>query len=177
MSDQNSIVTPQIRPDDLMSELSIGKDTYYDDLRFLGLRAEKDSEGKAYLTEEQANLVRALRSHVSNVGKREGFFDSKLVTSDRPELESSDRPAADDNEGFDIEELIRRAAELKGQQLAMGDLVTLELAKRMTYEDLPDDVKQKLAAVREAANPKAQPAQVAEKLLSQWRRKLGEGAA
>lgn len=177
MADQNSVVTPQIRPDDLMSELGIGKDTYYDDLKFLGLRAEKDSEGKAYLTEEQANLVRALRSHVANVGKRDGFFDNKLVTSDRPELTESGDDSDSDNEGFDIEELIRQAAELKGQQLAMGDLVKLELAKRMTYDDLPEDVKQKLAAVREAANPKAQPAQVAEKLLSQWRQKLGEGAA
>jgi len=76
MSDQNSSQPHRIRPDDLMQELGIKKDTYYADLNYLEIKASKDENGKAYLTNEQANRVRELRSHVSQTGKREGFASS-----------------------------------------------------------------------------------------------------
>ncbi len=76
MSDQNSEVVYQIRPDDLMTELGIKKDTYYNYLKYLGLKAEKDHDGKAYLTDEQANAMRAMRLHVETTGKMEGFVNS-----------------------------------------------------------------------------------------------------
>ena len=81
MSQPNSVVESQIRPNDLMEELGIKKDAYYAYLKHLGIKAEKDSEGKAYLTEEQANGVRALRSHVKNGGKIEEFSINNLESS------------------------------------------------------------------------------------------------
>jgi len=63
MTDQNSTQFDQIRPEDLMQELGIKKDTYYADLSYLDIKAVKDKNGKVYLTNEQANLVRQLRSY------------------------------------------------------------------------------------------------------------------
>jgi len=62
MSEQNSM----IRPEELMEELGIKKDTYYGDLNYLKIKAAKDYNGKAYLTNEQANLVRELRSYTNS---------------------------------------------------------------------------------------------------------------
>jgi hypothetical protein len=180
MSDPNSATLDPIRPDDLMGELGVKKDAYYEYLRHLGIKASKDKDGKAYLTEEQANLVRSLRSHVEKTGKIEGFpnsIESGLVYAEPADLmgeavqQATQYSQHNINAGDhpDLEDLIRTAAELKGHQLVMGDLVTLELANRLTYADLPEDVKQKVDRVREAANPKLRTAQLAEDLLSQWR--------
>lgn len=70
---------------------------------------------------------------------------------------------------FDFEALMAEAAELRGQQLVMGDLVKLKLASQLNYEDLPDKVRAKVDAVREAASPKFQPDAIASQLLNQWR--------
>jgi hypothetical protein len=172
MDSQNSVVEQQIRPDDLMSELGIKKDAYYAYLKYLNLKAEKDSNGNAYLTEEQANLVRALRSHVQETGKMEGFVNSngELAIAEESSLLDATQTASDQVDIDDqLDDLIRAAAELKGQQLVMPQLVVRELAARMTYDDLPTDIKAKVESVRESASPKFQPIHLAEKLLGQWR--------
>ena len=181
MSNRNSDVLNPIRPDDLQQELSIGRDAYYEDLKFLGIKAEKDSTGKAYLSDEQANLVRALRSHIKNTGKRDGFDvnngnslseENSIVQAQGSDLgqplqevSAQQNPTAD----FDLKVLLSEAAELKGQQLAMADLVKLKLASQMTYEDLPETVRDKVDQLREAANPKFQVDRIAADLLQQWR--------
>ena len=86
LMNQNSTLDQKIRPEDLIQEFNIGKDTYYNDLKYLGIKAEKDSKGKPYLTFEQAEQVRALRSHVSKTGKREGFSYSALTVLDDSKL-------------------------------------------------------------------------------------------
>jgi hypothetical protein len=48
-------------------------------------------------------------------------------------------------------------------------LLIRELANRMTEEDLPDDLKEKVAIAREVANPKWTPAEIATQLLAQHR--------
>jgi hypothetical protein len=177
MSDQNSATLNQIRPDDLMAELGIKKDAYYAYLKHLGIKASKDPDGKSYLTDEQANLVRSLRSHVEKTGKIEGFpnnVESGLVYAESTDLlgdavTQAAQNSTTDTDRLDLEDLIYSAAELKGHQLAMGDLLKLELANRLTYEDLPDEVKQKIDQVRESANPKFRPAHLADQLLQQWR--------
>jgi len=68
-----------------------------------------------------------------------------------------------------LDDFIRVAAELKGQQLVTLQLVIWELASQMTYDDLPDDIKTKVETVREAFSPKLQPAQLATNLLNRWR--------
>lgn len=176
MTDQNSAPLDPIRPDDLMSELGIKKDTYYTYLKHLGIKAAKDENGKSYLTYEQANLVRSLRSHVEKTGKIEGFpnsIESSLTWAEPADLLSNAVTQASQHaeqaNRLDLEDLIYAAAELKGHHIVMGDLVKLELANQMTYDDLPDEVKQKVDRIREAACPKFQPAQIASQLLAQWR--------
>lgn len=174
MSDNpNSVVESQVRPDELMAEFGIRKDTYYDDLKFLGIKAEKDGDGKAYLSEAQASRVRALRAHVVEAGKRDGFMDSALVEMPDADVSGVDSGAmvngAESPSQGDASGLIRAAAELKAQQMIMPELVKLELAKSMSFEDFPEDLQQKVASVREAANPKSQAAQIADQVLNQWR--------
>lgn len=79
---QNSVPDNSIRPDELMSELGIKKDAYYKDLRHLKITPDKDSEGKSYLTNEQADKIRALRNHVEMIGSRKGFDTTAIVRVD-----------------------------------------------------------------------------------------------
>lgn len=172
---QNSDVMTQIRPDDLMAELGIKKDAYYGDLKFLGIKPSKDEKGKVYLEEEQANLVRALRSYMSNnEGKREGFQveGGALAATDAGEVVGSFHPPEqeeDPSTGFDEEALYMEAAELAGHRMTMGEQVVLALASQMTYEDLPESVRSKVDGVRSATVPKFQPEAIASNLLSKWR--------
>ncbi|MBW4523345.1 MAG: hypothetical protein KME16_27215 [Scytolyngbya sp. HA4215-MV1] len=178
MDTPNSVVERQIRPEELMEELGIKKDVYYAYLKYLGIKAEKDLEGKAYLTDEQANAIRALRSHVQNTGKMDGFLNQNgelTIAGEASLLNAAEQAQPQDNPMDEqFEELIRAAAELKGQQLVLPELVIRELASRMTYDDLPEDIQVKVANVRQSASPKYQPAQLANDLLSQWRNRRSQ---
>lgn len=174
MTDQNSPVDYQIRPDELKEELGIQKDAYYAYVKFLNLKIEK-ADGKAFLSQEQADLLRSLRSHVLETGKMEGFVNTnggELATVESSSIDQAtpqvqEIPIEDDNQ---LNEWFRAAAELKGQRLVMPQLVISELADRMGYEDLPDDVKQKVDAVRQSTSPKP-PSQLADQLLARYRQK------
>ena len=175
---QNSVPTNAIRPDELMSELDIKKDAYYKDLNHLDIKPDKDSEGKCYLTIEQANEIRALRNHVNETGSRKDFTNNSIVkVDDSNEMVSNNNEAENDiyinpeepTAQFDINGLMRGAAQLKARELAMPHLVKREIANRMSEEDLPEDLKEKVAIAREVANPKFTPGQLAETLLNQYR--------
>ncbi len=178
---QNSTLDQKIRPEDLIQEFNIGKDTYYNDLKYLGIKAEKDSKGKPYLTFEQAEQVRALRSHVSKTGKREGFSYSALTVLDDSNLatQTNNNPSEDVEDiyvqpeepraQFDFNQLMRGAQEIKLRELATPDLLMRGIADQLTEEDLSDDLKEKLAAVREAVNPKWTPASLATEIVAQYR--------
>jgi hypothetical protein len=175
---QNSVPTNCIRPDELMSELGIKKDAYYKDLSYLDITPEKDSEGKCYLTIEQADRIRALRNYVIETGKRNGFENNSIVkVDDSNEIVSNNNEAENDiyvnreepTAQFDIDGLMRGAAQLKARELATPNLLIRELANRMSEDDLPDDLKEKVAIAREVANPKWTPAEIATQLLAQHR--------
>ena len=167
------------RPDELCEKLGIGSTTYYNRLSHLGIEASKDEEGM-YLTAEQMKLMEELNQHIKQTGKMKGFrVGGELAVSESSGLASgleipvqSDIPGNEDEDG--LEQLIREAAELKVQQAAMPDLVRLHLANGMTEDDLPDDLKAKLLAVREAANPKQNAASIAQQLLERHRQNQGK---
>ena len=186
MSDQNSTVEHQLRPDELMAELDIKKQTYYDYLKHLGIKAEKDLKGKAYLSQAQANLMRQLRSHVLAGGKIEAFDvsnsdPSALVKADAGEMAAAEQVPeveADPTQGLDMDTLLTEAAELAGHRMTLANQMVLQLASQMTYDDLPEHVRAKVDFVREATNPKHQNLSgVASNLLSQWRQKRQSAAA
>lgn len=189
MNQQNSSLSSQTRPEDLMEELGVKKATYYADLKHLGIKASKDENGNAYLTNDEADLVRQLRSHVSQTGKREGFNpedtqgdlvhqeSQEITTLSNQEDSDLDLPGTEDLEGElegnSLEQLIHEAAALKLKNLVAPDLIKLHLAEQMSEEDLPPEMRDRVQAVREAANPKFQPATIASKLLGQWRSRRG----
>jgi hypothetical protein len=162
------------RFEQISEKLSIEKTTYYNRLKFLEIEPNKDSEG-TYLSTEQMEVMEELSQHIRETGKMKGFrCGGELALSESSGLASGldipvqpDIPGDDDEDG--LEQLIREAAELKVQQAAMPDLVRLHLAAGMTEDDLPDDLKAKLQAVREAANPKQSAASIAQQLLQRHR--------
>ncbi len=181
MTDQNSTVEHQLRPEELMAELDIKKQAYYTYLKHLGIKADKDSKGKVYLTQTQANLVRELRAHVVGGGKIDGFEVSNsdpaaLVKAEAVEMDAAGQvPDVDPAQDLDMNELVRGAAELAGHRMTVAHQLMLQMADQMTYEDLPDEVKVKVDSVRQATNPKSQNlATMASDLLSQWRQKRQE---
>ncbi|AOX04724.1 hypothetical protein BJP34_35690 (plasmid) [Moorena producens PAL-8-15-08-1] len=181
MSKQNSTPEGAIRPETLMSELNIKKDAYYKDLNHLKIEAQTDSEGKAYLTQEEADQVRALRSHVKKTGKRSGFSNNSIVKVDDSNLAKENEATTSEIEGdvyvqpenptdqFDPNDLIRSAAELKAYEMAVPDLVKRALADKMDWDDLPEDLQQKVSDAKKAANPKYTPASIADTVLVQHR--------
>ncbi len=176
--DQNSVVECMTRPADLMAELGIKKDAYYSYLKHLDIKPQKDGSGKAFLEPEQADRIRALRAHVLATGKFEGYEETGLATSEEAGLGGSspwdyDTP----QDTTDFERLIRQAQELAAQNMAMGDLVVAQLAQQMTFDDLAPDLQGKVAEVREATRPKANPAEVASRIMLQWRSQRGATAA
>ncbi len=75
--------------------------------------------------------------------------DSNELVSNNSEAENDiyinrEEPTAQ----FNLERLMRDAAELKARELAMPNLVKREIANQMSEEDLPEDLKEKVAIAR-----------------------------
>ena len=195
MSDQNSRPNNMISPDTLQNELSIKRATYYADLKHLGIIADKDEEGKPYLTFDEAEQVRQLRSYVSKYGTRKGFVYEKVdnenniirsivkstdsdiestqsnigteITTTEEDIYISETSPTDD---IDLDDMLRDAKEIAARNLSIRNLITVELANNMSYEDLDPDLQEKVRIAKDAANPKKhQPKLIARDLLKQWR--------
>ena len=174
---QNSAPNNSIRPEELMTELGIKKDAYYKDLNYLDITPEKDSEGKVYLTNEQADEIRALRNHVNETGKRNGFDNNSIVKVDDSNLEVSNNNESEEDIYINREEstasvdsdIVREAEELAARGMAMNDLIKIKLASQMSFDDLSPDLQEKVTIAREVANPKWTPASLADKILAQHR--------
>lgn len=170
-------VSARTTPEEACEALGIKKSPYYQRLRFLNIKANKDDEG-LYLTEDQMKLMWDLHEHIKQTGKMEGFSgggqlalveNSGAASALEVPLEPETFADADDGE---LDQIIWEAAELKKQQLARAALVKLHLAHQMTREDLPNEMKEELAAIEEAANPaspKQNPAAAASNLLAKYR--------
>jgi hypothetical protein len=174
MSDQNSSPDNIVRPEDLMAELDLKKSTYYDDLNYLGISANKDENKKAYLTIDQANQVRALRSYVIENGKRDGFVYGGLAVSNNSDLvinsEETNIYVQPEEPTANLDSrIVREAEELAARGMAMKDLIKIQLASQMSFEDLSPDLQEKVNIAREVANPKFTPAAIATQLLAQHR--------
>jgi hypothetical protein len=189
MTEQTSSVvhqTPEtatyFRPEDIQEMFGIKKVAYYNRLKYLGIEANKDEQGKPYLDSEQVKLLQALHEHINETGKMEGFINNAIVKVDDSAAIASTNNNSEENiyvkpaeptEQFDLNLLMRDAAELKAREIAMPALVKRAIADKMTEEDLPEDLQEKVNLAREAANPKYTPASVADDLLNQWRSNRG----
>ena len=181
MSDQNSAPENRIRPDELQAELGIKKAAYYDDLSHLGIKAAKDKNRKAYLTFEQAERIRALRLYVEKYGARKGFNyeeflnemnlannASSIVKAEESIIETSHESAPnitiaeqeifiaeqEPTNNVDLNQVFSNAEKLAAKKIAIADLLTVELAENMGYEDLSPELRQKIDIANEAATGK-----------------------
>ncbi len=161
------------RPEDIQKMFGIKKVAYYNRLKYLRIEATKDEQGKPYLDLEQLELLKALHEHINETGKMEGFTNSALIKANNSKLSQSTEEIYTEPEDpisqFDLNKLVRSAAELKAREIAMPALVKRAIADRMDEDDLPNDLKEKVELTREAANPKYTPAEVAETMLTAWR--------
>ena len=167
----------RIYPEQLLEEFSIGKDTYYTDLKFLGIVTKRDKDRKTYLTEEDAEKFRQLRTYITNTGTRKWFESSKnweLTVSEPNQIATQqnaieypqpEEPIADDDMA---EQLFRAGAELKAKETALPHLVVRAVADQMGEEQLPEDLKDKVNNAREAANPKWNPGDLASNLINRY---------
>ena len=183
MTDQNSTVEQQIRPNVLQDQLGIKKDAYYAYLKHLGITAEKDSNGKAFLTEAQAKSIRLLREHVVAGGKIDEFdiheaIQSALAVASETALgDVAEQPEeVNPTQDLNMEALYLEASEIAGQRLTAGQQVVMAMANQMGYEDLHPVTKAKVDKVRSAAAPKFDAQKVATDLLSQFRQKTQAAA-
>ena len=168
-------------PESLQAHFGIGKSAYYDDIRFLRsqghpINTHRDDEKRTIVEPETVQLLSALRSHVVATGSREGFkYGGGLAVMEETSLgdvaadgpnPTPDYEAATDNQ---LDEMVRRAQQLAAHNLVMGTQVVAEMARQISYDDLPDDLKQQVDQARAATVPKANPAEVASSLLQRWR--------
>ena len=193
---RNSAVEATIRPETLMDELGIKKTAYHGDLKYLGIKPQKDENGKSFLENSEADQLRALRSWVNEHGKRTGFLDSNaggeaggelavmgeeamaqypsqsgIATVEQSDLASEFHPPEQDDpcSGIDEEVLYREASEIAAFQMTVPQQVVLAMASQMSYDDLHPQARAKVDQVREAASPKAQPQAIAAQLLTKIR--------
>jgi len=152
----------RISPETVMETLGIKKTQYYARLNKLGIKPIRKN-GKAYLTSDQLEQLRDYKEPSQNALATVDT-DSELI------IGSQDAEQMTDNEQDDI---WRSAAELKAQQMSLGDLVKIHLAAGMKFEDLPEDLKEQVRSVNRAANPdiKKSAASIASQMLDRYRQK------
>lgn len=145
----------KITPEQAQEILGIKKSQYYKRLEKLGIKPAKE-HGKSYLTPEQLELLRSESSTSIATVEESSIF----VEAQEPEISESEE-----------DDLWRSAAELKAQQLSVGDLVKLHLAAGMSFEDLPEDLQEQVRTINQAANPdvKKSAALIASTILEQRR--------
>lgn len=156
MTPENERTTPE----EAMELLGIEKSQYYARLKKLGMKAKRD--GKIlYLDEEQMQLLRDYNQAENAIA----------LIDDSPELSLGNIPQIEEPAGDERDDIMRQAAELRAQQLAMPDLIKLYLAAGMNENDLPADLRETLAATRTAANPniKKSAATIAQAMLEEHR--------
>ena len=153
-------------PEDAQEMLGIGKSQYYARIKKLGIKAHRDSDGKAYLDDEQMEKL----TNYNNSGELAIAEVSELSLEIPSELQQDSSELEDEELSF----LMREAQELRAQQEAMPDLVKLYMAAGISEDELPEDLKKKVKAVREAANPKQNAAAIAQQLLQRHRQNQGK---
>ena len=167
----------RIYTESVLEQLQVGKDTYYADIKFLGIKTQKDGDRKAFITQDDLDLLFALRSHVTNNGTRQGFKNpesGELIVRENNQIAAQnnaidypqpEEPITNDEMG---EQLFRAGAELKAKETALPHLVIRAVADQLEEDQLPEDLKEKVNATREAANPKWNPGDLASSLIARY---------
>jgi hypothetical protein len=138
MTTQNSTENQTISPEALMLELGIKKTKYYNLLDRLDIKADKDSEGKAILTFEKAEKVRAYLLGNIQETENDDSANSSLVKVDDSNLVESNNNNSDEDiyveaenplDNLNVNQLLRKAAQLKARELATPELAIRAIAR------------------------------------------------
>ena len=189
---ENSVPTIY-RPENLMQDLGIAKDAYYADVKYLGIQVHRDEDNRVYLDSDQAELIRKLRRHVEQTGRRDGFTEHlapatggeplQLVTPEHKnglaQQKSNQAGLVDvdlvtgqgQTDGVDAmtQQLISGASALAAHKLTLPQQTVLALADQMQYDDLLPGDKAKVDAIQQACSPKGQAVAIASRILNQRR--------
>lgn len=169
-----------IRPDEAMELLGVKKDGFYSRLKYLGIKLDKDDEGKTFLTQAQFDQLEALGEHIKATGKMEGFIDSKSALAVNQAAGLSDVATGFEDIPIEepLEDLVQAAGRLAARRLTAPLQVIHALADQMDYDDLPENLKAEVDAARERTQtPPKFPAQsIARDLLHQWRAQQASAA-
>lgn len=178
-----------IRAEDLIKELGISRQIFNRDLRFLQIEVQKDEGGRAYLSQDQAGQIRALRQYVGATGKRKGFeniavedenearqnsgelvkFETDNLNTSQPEVKTNPQAATSKQHNQEqLAALVRSA-----QELAAGmEIARYTLASQIQENPdalLPEDLKAQVNSVRSACAPKSQdPMEIASQFLADY---------
>jgi hypothetical protein len=169
---QVTVIRP-IRPDEAMDQLGVKKDGFYARLKHLGIKLDKDDEGKTFLSQEQFDRLAALGEHIKVTGKMEGFPDSNSSLAINQDNGLNEVGRANQEIPIDepLEDLIQAAGRLAAHRLTAPIHVIHAIADQMTYDDLPENLKTQVNQARDSVNqtPKFQAQSIASDLLTQWR--------
>jgi transposase len=168
----------ELKPESVQTLLELGKSQYYELLKYLGEKAQREN-GEAFLTFAQVQRLAALRDWCEERGKIDGFLEAEkgaLQTIEPGDLSSDNlEPVAEipvaEAEIPRLDQLIAEAEKLAAQRFIQPVQVIREIADRMTWEDLSPDTQQQVEAARqELIDPKASaPATIAQTLLHKYR--------
>ena len=173
MADHTDRTNQRRRPDELQAKYNIKKPAYYDRLRFLGIKHQKDSSRRSYLNPEQVELLDALDIYIKKTGKMEGFDPNNstaIVKSDGNDLETKtsekiepkSKPIPDSNQLVEFDRAAQsRAAEIL---VAAGEALTADYLANP--DKLSPEFREKIFA-RSAGVPKLlDPAALAHQIAS-----------
>ena len=155
----------------------IKKSKYYQVLSQLEIKADRDSSNISFLTDEQADRVRAYMLDDEESEKNEDSDNSSMVKVNNSNEITSNNNKTEEDIYINREEptakintdIVREAQELAARGMAMNDLIKIQLASQMSFDDLSPDLQEKVNIAHEVANPKFTPADIATQLLAQHR--------
>jgi hypothetical protein len=180
MSQPEIEVIRPIRPEEAMEQLGVKKDGFYARLKHLGIKLDKDDDGKTFLTQDQFDRLEALGEHIKTTGKMDGFLDknSALIVKQDNGLAGVNVEFGEIPIDEPLEDLMQQAGQMAAFRLTAPLQVVKAIADQMTYEDLPQNWKVAVDQARESATqpPKFQAQSIASDLLSQWRQQQAETA-
>ncbi len=170
---------------DVTEIIGVKNSTLYKDLEFLKISTIKDNENLSWISNEDFERLLLLRKHIEINGRRTGFDEKKmgeLVTVENNDITTNKKgeisnqeiyvTPEDPKENMDVDNIVRKGAELKAREIAMPHLVVRAIADKLEEHELPEDLQEKIEDAREASNPKFTPSEVADSILMSYRQNL-----
>ncbi len=168
--------------------IGVKNTTLYKDLEFLKISTIKDNENLSWISNEDFERLLLLRKYIEINGRRTGFDEKKmgeLVTVENNKITNNSNNGngqisnqeiyvtpEDPKDNMDLDNIVRKGAELKAREIAMPHLVVRAIADKLEEHELPEDLQEKIEDAREASNPKFTPSEVADSILMSYRQNL-----